>query len=168
MVEALGINLTQIIFAIVNFLVLVAVLAKFLYKPFLAMLENRKATIKEAFDNAEAVNRRADEKMANYDKRIANVEAEGREIIKNAKIRAESQAQDIIDAANLKVSEMMRQAENNIERERMKALSEMKSQIAMLSLMAAEKILEKDIEIEGQDHLIDTIIEQAGTSTWQS
>ena len=42
MVEALGIDLKEIIFAIANFLILLAVLAKFMYKPFLANLERRK------------------------------------------------------------------------------------------------------------------------------
>lgn len=166
--EALGISLPQIIFAILNFLILVGVLTKFLYKPFLEMLENRKQTIQDSFDNAAAVNKRADEKLANYDRRIANLEGEGREIVKNAKIKAETQAKDIIDEANAKTNEMMIQAEKAIEREKEKAVAEMKSHIAMLALLAAEKILEKSIEVEGQDQIINTIIEQAGMAKWQN
>ena len=45
MVEALGIDLKEIIFAIANFLILIAVLAKIMYKPFLANLERRKQMI---------------------------------------------------------------------------------------------------------------------------
>lgn len=71
MVEALGIDLKEIIFAIANFLILLAVLAKFMYKPFLANLERRKQMIEDAISNAEAVNKRADEKMNSYNKRIA-------------------------------------------------------------------------------------------------
>ncbi|MEG1585069.1 MAG: ATP synthase F0 subunit B, partial [Anaerovorax sp.] len=89
MVEALGLDLSGIIFSIVNFLVLMAALGYFLYKPFLAMLENRKQAIQDSFDNAADINKRADEKMANYERRIAKVEKEGRELIKNAKIKAD-------------------------------------------------------------------------------
>jgi len=46
MVEALGISVLEIVFAIMNFLILVGVLTKFLYKPFLSMLEQRNLTIK--------------------------------------------------------------------------------------------------------------------------
>ncbi|MCR5482216.1 MAG: F0F1 ATP synthase subunit B [Clostridia bacterium] len=168
MVEALGLSITEVIFAVVNFLILVGVLAKFLYKPFLTMLENRQQSIKDAFDNAEAVNRRADEKMANYEKRIANAEKEAREIIKNAKIKADTQAQDIIENAKAEVAEMKLKADRDIEREKERAVADMKEQIAMLAMMAAEKILEKDIEIEGQEFIIDDIIEQAGASKWQN
>ncbi|MEI3502522.1 MAG: ATP synthase F0 subunit B [Anaerovoracaceae bacterium] len=88
MVQALGISPTEFIFYLVNFLIQGGVLGKFLYKPFLNLMETRKQSIVDALDNAEAVNRRADEKMANYDRRIAKLEAEGREIIKEAKIKA--------------------------------------------------------------------------------
>ena len=52
MVEALGISLTEFIFYLINFLILVGALTKFLYKPFLNVLETRKQSIKDALDNA--------------------------------------------------------------------------------------------------------------------
>jgi len=166
MVEALGMSLTEVLFAVINFLILVGVLAKFLYKPFLGMLEDRKQAIKESFDNAEAMNRRADEKMANYSKRIANVEAEGREIIKSAKIKAEAQAKQIIDEANAKASEILLAAEREIQKEQARAVADMREQIAALALLAAEKILEKNVQVEGQDVIIDDILKQAGEGKW--
>ncbi|MFV0517314.1 MAG: F0F1 ATP synthase subunit B [Aminipila sp.] len=168
MVEALHISLMEIIFAIVNFLILVGVLAKFLYNPFLEMLDNRKLAIKDSFDHAAETNRRADEKMDDYSKRIANVETESREIIKNAKIKAEAQASDIIDEAKAKAAEIKVSAEREIERQKLKALADMKAQVASMALLAAEKILEKDLEIEGHEHLIDNIIEQVGAAKWQN
>ena len=65
MIEALGISLTEFVFYMINFLILVGVLTKFLYKPFLGVLEERKRKIQDAFDSAEMTNRRADAKMAN-------------------------------------------------------------------------------------------------------
>lgn len=168
MVEALGIELKEIIFAIVNFLILVGVLAKFLYNPFLEMLEKRKQAIKESFDHAAETNRLADEKMDDYNTRISNVEREGREIIKNAKLKAESQASDIIDEANAKAAQIKVNAEKEAERQMAKALSNAKAQVAAMALLAAEKILEKELEVEGQEHLIDNIIEQVGAAKWQN
>ena len=168
MVQALGMSLTEFIFYLVNFLILVGVLGKFLYKPFLNLMETRKQSIVDALDNAEAVNRRADEKMANYDRKIAKLEAEGREIIKDAKIKAEEQANEIIEKANQRASQIMNRAEKEIEREREKAVLEMREQIAVLSLMAAEKIMERDVEVNGQDQIIEQVLEEAGASEWQN
>ena len=154
MVQALGMSLTEFIFYLVNFLILVGVLGKFLYKPFLNLMETRKQSIVDALDNAEAVNRRADEKMANYDRKIAKLEAE--------------QANEIIEQANQRASQIMNRAEKEIEREREKAVLEMREQIAVLSLMAAEKIMERDVEVNGQDQIIEQVLEEAGASEWQN
>lgn len=168
MVEALGINLTEFIFYLINFLILVGVLTKFLYRPFLNVLDTRKQSIQDALDNAELTNRRADEKMEQYNRQIAKVEDEGREIIKDAKVRAEAQAADIIEEANTRANEMILAAEQRIERERQKALDDMKRQIGVLALLAAEKIVERDIAQIGQDTIVDEIIEQAGNRQWQN
>ena len=168
MVEVLGIDLKTIIFSIANFLILMGVLTKFLYRPFLDLLDKRKQSIKDAFDNADMTNRKADEKLEAYNKKIANVEAEGRDIIKNARVRADEQAQMIVDEAGKKAEDMIKQAQTQIERERQQALQEMRQQITELSMMAAVKIVEKELETTGQDRIIDDIIEQAGKSGWQN
>jgi F-type H+-transporting ATPase subunit b len=168
MIEALGISLKEFIFYMINFLILVGVLTKFLYKPFLGVLEERKKKIQDAFDSAEIMNKRADEKMANYTARIANVEEEGREIIKEAKQRAEAQAADIISEANEKASQIVAAAQRQIELDKQKAMDEMKQQVAALAMMAAEKIVERDIAQIGQEQIVDEIIEQAGSGQWQN
>ena len=168
MVEALGISLTEFVFYLINFLILVGVLTKFLYKPFLNMLETRKQTIQDALDNAELVNKRADEKMESYSRRIANVEEEGREIIKEAKARADAQAAEIIKEANEKADKMIKAAEQQIALEKQKAVEDMKQHVAALALLAAEKIVERDIAQVGQAKIVDEIIEQAGSGQWQN
>ena len=114
MVEALGISLKEFIFYLINFLILMGVLTRFLYKPFLNMLAARKQSIKDALDNAELTNRRADEKMEQYSKRISKVEEESREIIRTAKIKADAQARDIIEDARKEAGDIIAKAERLI------------------------------------------------------
>ena len=168
MVEALGISLKEFIFYLINFLILVGILTKFLYRPFLDMLAKRKQSIKDALDNAELTNRRADEKMENYDRRIAKVEEEGREIIRNAKIKADAQARDIIDEANKPAADMIAKAETAIQKEKEKAMVDMKHEIAALAILAAEKIVEHEIQKVGQEAVVDEIIRQARSTGWKN
>ena len=168
MVEALGLSLTEFVFYVINFLILVGLLTKFLYRPFLNMLEIRKQSIQDALDNAELINRRADEKMENYDRQIVKLEEQGREIIKEAKERAEKQADEIIEEAHSKANSIIVAAERQVELEKQKALEEMKQQVATLALLAAEKIVERSIAQVGQDQIVDEIIEQAGKRQWQN
>ena len=166
MLDALGINLKDLIFAVANFLILVLILGKFLYKPFLGILEKRKQTIEDAFTNAEATNRKADEKYEAYTKKLARAEAESREIIKNARLKADDHANMIVEEA--KAARIKLQAEKEAVREKEKALREVREQIGQLAILAAEQILEKEVAAEGQEEIIDRVLEKAGTSQWQN
>ena len=168
MVEALGISLIEFVFYLINFIILVGVLGKFLYRPFINMLDMRRQTIKDAFDSAEATNRKADEKLANYEKRIVNVEAEGRDIIKEATDQARLRAASIIEEANKQADDIVQKARVEIEQEKESALADVRDQISELALMMAEKIMEKDIEVNGQEQILDQVMEEVGTTKWQN
>ncbi len=168
MLDALGLNLKEIIFVIINFLVLVFVLGKFIYKPFLGALENRKKVIQEKFDHADAVNKRAEVRMAKYTRQIANVEEEGREIIREARQKAELQAQSIIEEAKAEAAGIIAKAEKTIEMEQTKAIDGLHKEIADLALMAAEQIVGESIENAGQEAIVDRVIRNAREAEWQS
>ena len=168
MLDALGINLKDLIFAVANFLILVLILGKFLYKPFLGILEKRKQTIEDAFTNAEATNRKADEKYEAYTKKLARAEAESREIIKNARLKADDHANMIVEEAKAEDARIRLQAEKEAVREKEKALREVREQIGQLAILAAEQILEKEVAADGQEDIIDRVLERAGTSQWQN
>ena len=152
----------------ITVIVLFLVLKKFFFEKVKNFMETRSNSIQDAFDSAEAVNRRADEKMQNYTKRIANVEAEGREIIRDAKIKADAQAREIIEDANKQATEIMNKAERNIEREKQKAMEEMRKEVAALAMLAAERIVEREIQNIGQDEIVDELINKARSTGWQN
>ena len=158
----------SIIMIWITVIVLFLVLKKFFFEKVKNFMETRSNSIQDAFDSAEAVNRRADEKMQNYTKRIANVEAEGREIIRDAKIKADAQAREIIEDANKQATEILNKAERNIEREKQKAMEEMCKEVAALAMMAAERIVEREIQNVGQDEIVDEVINKARSTGWQN
>ena len=158
----------SIIMIWITVIVLFLVLKKFFFEKVKNFMETRSNSIQDAFDSAEAVNRRADEKMQNYTKRIANVEAEGREIIRDAKIKADAQAREIIEDANKQATEIMNKAEKNIEREKQKAMEEMRKEVAALAMLAAERIVEREIQNIGQDEIVDEVINKARSIGWQN
>jgi len=152
----------------VTLLVLFLILKKFFFEKVHHFIQARENAIKDVYENADAANRKAEEKLQAYNLKIAQIESEGREIIKNAKLKAERQAAEIIEETGKKADAMIERALKEIEMEKVHAISDMKNQIITLSLLAAEKIMEKDLEASGQEAFIDNIIEQAGISKWQN
>lgn len=151
-----------------NVFILYIILRKFFWEKIKKFMDDRAAAVQDAIDAAEAVNKRADEKMASYSKRIANVEEEGREIIKASKQQADAQAQIIIEEARKQASDIIAKAERTIEQERLAATEEMRKEIASIAMLAAEQIVGKEIDNVGQDAIIDQVIEDARNAKWQN
>ena len=151
-----------------NVFILYIILRKFFWEKIKKFMDDRAAAVQDAIDAAEAVNKRADEKMASYSKRIANVEEEGREIIKVSKQQADAQAQIIIEEARKQASDIIAKAERTIEQERLAATEEMRKEIASIAMLAAEQIVGKEIDNVGQDAIIDQVIEDARSAKWQN
>lgn len=168
MLETLGINLKELIFAMVNFLILVGVLGKLIYKPFLGALESRKQRIKDSFDQADAVSRKADAKLAAYTRRISNAEEEAREILRVAKQKADERSAQIVQEAQNEAAAIMAKAEKTIEEEKYKAIEDLRGEIAELALLAAEQIVGEQVEKAGQDAIVDRVIRNARNAQWQN
>ena len=161
------INLTSLMI-LINIFILYLILKKYFWEKIKAFMDDRSNAIKDAIDGAEAMNKRADAKMANYSKRIANIEEEGRTIIKDARQQADAQAAQIIADARAQAAEIIEKAERTIELERTKAMDDMRQEIANLSLMVAEQIVEKEVEKTGQDAIVDEVINNARSTQWQN
>ncbi len=153
---------------VINLLILYIILKKFFWEKIRKFMTDRQDAVRDAFDSAEAMNKRADEKMRNYSARIANVEEEGREIIRQAKQQADAQAQEILADARNQASEIITKAEKSIELEKAKAMEEMRQEIGTLALLAAEKIVGREIEDIGYDEIVDDVINQARSGGWQN
>ena len=151
-----------------NVFILYIILRKFFWEKIKKFMDDRAAAVQDAIDEAEAVNKRADEKMANYSKRIANVEEEGREIIRASKQQADAQAQIIIEEARQQASDIIAKAERTIEQEKAQAMEEMRKEIASIAMLAAEQIVGREIDNVGQDAIIDQAIEDARSAKWQN
>ena len=157
------------IMILVNVVILYVIMKKYFFEKIHNFMMARENTIKDAFDIADVTNRKAVEKMETYDRKIAQIENEGREIIRKAKAKADDQARQILDEANLKASNIMLQAEKEIQRQQTKAIAEMKKEVSGLALLAAEKILERNLQETGeQEEIVDKILKEAGTSGWQN
>ena len=126
---------------LLNVFILFLITKKFFWEKIKKFMDDRANSIQDAIDSANAMNKRADEKMANYSKRIAGVEEEGREIIKAARQQADAQAQMIIEDARKQASDIIAKAERTIEQERAKAMEEMRQEISDLAMLAAKQIV---------------------------
>jgi F-type H+-transporting ATPase subunit b len=107
--------------------------------------------------------------MDAYTRRIANVESEGREIIREAKSKADAEARAILDDAGDRASKMITDAREEIERDKERAREDMKGEIRDLALLAASRILEQEVAADGrQDEIVEQILKEQSEGKWNN
>jgi F-type H+-transporting ATPase subunit b len=162
------VNLFTIFATLVNFIILILVLKHILFDKVNKIIDDRNSEVIENITTAENRVKEADELKETYEKQITNLENKGREIVRDAKVKADAQAKEIIQEAEDKTAALIRQTEAEIERLKKKALEDMKEEIGALAIFAAEKILEKQLDHQEQQAVIGKIIDEAGNAKWQS
>lgn len=161
-------NLFTIFATLVNFLILLFVLKRILFDKVNKIIDDRNSEVIDNINDAENKVLEADKLRESYEKQIMNLENKGKEIIRDAKVKADARAKDIIQEAEDRTATLLRQTEAEIERLQKKALEDMKEEIGALAIFAAEKILEKQLDHQEQQAVIGKIIDEAGNAKWQN
>ena len=134
------------IFSMITFLVLFLILKHFFFEKVHNFMESRRKKVKDALDNTAEASRLADEKLADYEKKIADVSTESRRIIKTARDEAKLEADSIISEANEEAHKMFKHSQQEIEREKFNAEKELREEVRTLAVMATHRILKKEIK----------------------
>lgn len=156
-----------LLFNIITVLVLFLILKKFFFEKVHKFMEDRANSIKDSFDNAETANRRADARLEEYNLKLRDIEDERMEMIKKAKADADLRADSIISDANDMALTLRQNTEEAIMEQKEKAFMEMRDEISSIALLAAEKILQREIEkTEEHDKIIEDLLKEAGAKKW--
>lgn len=162
----LRISWQDILLVCISTLLIVLFAKHFFWDKLLAFIDKRQALIQSNIDASKKLREEAMEEKKQYDAQIASAGAKANEIIDLAKKEAEAQKTQILDAAKNQAQNIQRAAQEDIERDKLKAQKEMKSAITEVALAAAGAILESEIDASKQQAILDQLIDQAGEGQW--
>lgn len=158
----------NLLFQIVNTVILYFLLRHFLFKPVRSFMENRTNSIKETISAAEAKEKEAKELYDEYMSKIGNAQEEGKQIIKDATKVADEKAEKILAESREEAARLVQKANKDIELEKKKLLNDVKSEISDIAVQLASKVVEKDIDDKDHERLINDFIENMGDAKWQN
>ena len=145
-----------VIFGIVFFL-----LAKFGFPIITSMVDKRNAAIKKSLEDARAVEARMADIMAEHAQMLEDARKEQTDILRDA---AETRKKIIADAkvqAGEEAAKILADARAEITAEKEAAIREVRSEVALLSVTIAEKILQKELSLDGeQQAYIDRMVDE--------
>lgn len=153
-----NINAT-LIAQILNFLVLVFVLAKFVYKPVLGIMEERKNKIASDLETAEKAKNDAEAVKAEYAAKLADARQEAQAIIENARKTAQAAHDKIMADTKAEQEQYVAAQKEIIATEKKKAMDEVRAQVISLSMIAAGKIVEQKLNSEEDKKMASKIVD---------
>ena len=156
------INYHDLFWAIVNFVVLLAILYKFLYGPMLKMMEDRQNGIKNNISQAEEIRNEAEALRAQLSADMTNARKEAQDIINSAGKIAQEMKNEIIDQARSSALKITEKAQEEIQREKEEALSDIRNEVANLVILAAGKVLGDTMTIEQHRQQVEKYIQEVG------
>jgi F-type H+-transporting ATPase subunit b len=154
------INPGLIIWTIVTFICLAAVLAKFAWKPMLKALSDREEKIRGSLEEAEHARAEAAEMIKQNEKNLAHAEEEYQKMIREGKALAEKLKEDIVTKAKQQAQQELKLATEEIQRNVDAAKLQLRTEVADLAIKATEKILEETLDEKRQKQLIDSVMNQ--------
>ncbi len=160
--EVISVNLWDILISLLNLLILFLLFKKFLFKPVNNMLAKRQSEIDARYDEADLAKKAAEEDRALWDEKISTVKAESDEIIKKAQDSAKRQGETIVTKAKEQADSIVRQAETQAQLEMKRAEESIKEEIVEVSATLANKLIQREINVDDHRDLIDSFIEKIG------
>lgn len=152
----------EVFITIANTLVLFLILKKILFKPVMKIMDEREADIKSDIEQGKKAKEEGLKFKFEYETKVGAARNEGQQIVEMAKRRAEEKSSEIIANAKKEAENIKIKASVDIEKERQQAYNDVKDEISSIALLAASKVIEKDIDKSKHEELIDEFIKEVG------
>ena len=127
------------------FVILIFLLKKFAWSPILKAVNDREQGIKDALDSAEAAKKEMQSLQADNEKIMKEARAERDSLLKEARDLKNSMISQAKDEAKSEAQKIIESANEAILNEKNAAVSDIKKQVASLSIEIAEKLLKEKL-----------------------
>lgn len=149
---------------LLNFGILLLILAKFGGPVARKLAQERHDQIKVALDEAAKLREQAAAKLAEYETRIKDVDAEVTKLVDGIRADAEADKKRILEAAAAQAAQMKRDAELRIAAEIELARASLQREVAVAASTATEKMLKEKVTGDDQNKLVSTFISNVQSS----
>lgn len=160
LLKEFGVEPTLLLAQIVNFLLLLFILRKFLYTPVLRMLKKRRDTIAQSLKNAEEIEHRLQQIHAEREATLRQAHEEVTRILDKATLHAEALTREMHDKAQKDVDKLLERTKATLEQERIAMYADLKAKITSLVVLTFERVAGKVLTEKDQKELIERSVKE--------
>jgi len=159
----INLNMTLVL-QVVNFLILIVLLQRFLYKPLTQFLATRADGIKRSLEEAKAAREAAAKAQQEYEARIAATRREAAALREAAVREVEEERQRLLKASRDEAARLVTEAKAQIGQEVKRAKAELREEVVGLSLGVAERLIGRSLTADDHRRLAEQVAQEIGGS----
>lgn len=142
-----------------SFAALIFILKKFAWKPILKGLHEREASIDEALNTANKAREEMKDLKFSNEQLLKEAKEDRDVILREARAVKDKIIDEAKEKAGAEAARIVEAAKENIQYEKMAAITDLKNQLATLSIEIAEKVLKEELSAKGKHkELVDRLI----------
>jgi F-type H+-transporting ATPase subunit b len=153
-------NLGLMVWTLVAFLITLYVLKRLAFPRIAEALDKRQRAIDESIEAAERARREADALLEEYRARLKEARVQAEEIVVRARKAAENVERETVDGARKTREEILEQARRDAEAAIQRAVSDLRREMADLTVLATEKVTRKALTDEDQRRLVEEALRE--------
>jgi F-type H+-transporting ATPase subunit b len=160
--EKLGLNVSELIWQIVAFGLLIFLLQRFLYRPVLRMLDERRSRIDQSMRDAQTAAEKASAAQAEFERRITESKKEAQAILAQANDTSAKLKEELLIEAREQARQLVEKAKEEIEAERARTMGQLEKQVADLAITVSQRVIGESLSEETQRRLIGDFLNRTG------
>ena len=146
----------------INFLILLFILKRLLYKPFLAKMNERTQAIQKSLDEAQAARAEATRQQEENETRLRAAHAEAAAIRTQAMKEASEEQKRLVEAARAESQRLVESAKAQMDADVRRAREELRREVADLATAVAEKLVRRSLRDEDHRRIVADAITKVG------
>lgn len=162
--DQIGINGWQLIIQLISFIVFIGLLWKFAVGPITSMLDERQDKIRESMEAAERTQAEMKQTLSRNEEILQEARREAQDIVSNGRTTSEQLIAKAREEASAQSDEYLERARGTLRQETEQARLLLRDEVADLAVIAAGRIVRKELDPSAQSRLIADTLAQAGGS----
>lgn len=159
--QGLGLDLPSFIGQLVNFLLLLAVLMIFAFKPIRKVLDERAERIKKSMELAEATKKEYERAQSEVQKRIQEAQKQGEALLAEARSIGDRLKEEAKEGARREAQSIVEKAQADLKRDQDKMIDNLRREFAGIALLAAEKVIHETLDKEKHLRVITETLQES-------
>ncbi|BDU50011.1 F0F1 ATP synthase subunit B [Haliovirga abyssi] len=152
----------NMLFQMGNFILLLYVFARFMFKPMSKFLEERRQQITDDIETAKSNREKAIEMEKEMEKELKSAKMKSQDILNEAIRKTEDIKDDILKETHATREKMLKAAEADIVKMKEQVKRELRDEMTIIAIKLAEKMIEKKMSGDIEKNLLDQFIEEVG------